>query len=192
MPIAPEHAFKEKSIKLLILPSLRTIYNRTFQCETPCIVVFNNGKGKESNCGFRKVLASLWLSSAHPNFVKRREKLFPVIEFHFYRNIYALFLKKMGWLWECLEMIFRMFPVYTQKTVPQRYLFFSICIGTTMYPSCQIMLRRLFNWYVTFFRKNILSFCIFPIGFHIFVKLHSSVFRNLLPTILQDIYLSYF
>ena len=36
MPIAPEHAFKEKSTKLLILPSLRTIYNRTFQCETPC------------------------------------------------------------------------------------------------------------------------------------------------------------
>ena len=134
-----------------------------------------NGKCKESNCGSRKILASLWLSSAHPNFVKRREKLFPVIEFHFYRNIYALFLKKMGWLWECLEMIFRMFPVYTQKTVPQRYLFFSICIGTSMYPSCQIMLRRLFNWYVTFFRKNILSFCIFPIGLHIFVKLHSSV-----------------
>ena len=56
---------------------------------------------------------------------KRREKLFPVIEFLFYRNIYALFLKKMGRLWECLEMIFRIFPVYTQKTVPQRYLFFS-------------------------------------------------------------------
>ena len=58
--------------------------------------------------------------------------------------------------------------------------------------SCQIMLRRLFNWYVTFFRKNILSFCIFSIGFHIFVKLHSSAFRNLLPTILQDIYVSNF
>ena len=36
MPITPEHAFKEKSTKLLILLSLRTIYNRTFQCETPC------------------------------------------------------------------------------------------------------------------------------------------------------------
>ena len=135
-----------------------------------------NDKCKESNCGFRKILASLWFLSAHPNFVKRREKSFPVTEFLFYRNIYALFLKKMGWLWECLEMIFRMFPVYTQKTVPQRYLFFSICIGT----SCQIMLRRLFNWYVTFFRKNILSFWIFAIGLHIFVKLHSSLFRHLL------------
>jgi hypothetical protein len=40
MPISPEHAFKEKSTKLLILPSLRTIYNRTFQCETPCSRVF--------------------------------------------------------------------------------------------------------------------------------------------------------
>ena len=37
MPITPEHPFKEKSTKLLILLSLRTIYNRTFQCETPCI-----------------------------------------------------------------------------------------------------------------------------------------------------------
>ena len=36
MPNTPEHAFTEKSTKLLILPSLRTIYNRTFQCETPC------------------------------------------------------------------------------------------------------------------------------------------------------------
>ena len=36
MPIAAEHAFKEKSTKLLILLPLRTIYNRTFQCETPC------------------------------------------------------------------------------------------------------------------------------------------------------------
>ena len=39
MPITPEHAFKEKSTKLLILLSLRTIYNRTFQCETPCITI---------------------------------------------------------------------------------------------------------------------------------------------------------
>ena len=37
MPIAPEHAFKEKSTKLLKFLSLRTIYNRTFQCETPCM-----------------------------------------------------------------------------------------------------------------------------------------------------------
>ena len=36
MPINPKHAFKEKSTKLLILLPLRTIYNRTFQCETPC------------------------------------------------------------------------------------------------------------------------------------------------------------
>ena len=95
-----------------------------------------NDKCKESNCGFRKILASLWLLSAHPNFVKRREKSFPVIEFLFYRNIYALFLKQMGWLWECLEMIFRIFPVYTQKTVPQRYLFFSICIGIAVRSCC--------------------------------------------------------
>ena len=36
MPIAPEHAFKETSTKLLILLPLRIIYNCTFQCETPC------------------------------------------------------------------------------------------------------------------------------------------------------------
>ena len=36
MPISPEHAFKEKSTKSLIHLPLRTIYNRTFQCETPC------------------------------------------------------------------------------------------------------------------------------------------------------------
>ena len=36
MPISPEHAFEEKSTKLLILLPIRTIYNRTFQCETPC------------------------------------------------------------------------------------------------------------------------------------------------------------
>ena len=34
MPIAPEHAFEEKSTKLLILLPLRTMYNRTFQSET--------------------------------------------------------------------------------------------------------------------------------------------------------------
>ena len=34
---AAEHAFKEKSAKLLILLPLRTIYFQTFQCETPCI-----------------------------------------------------------------------------------------------------------------------------------------------------------
>ena len=32
-----EHAFKEKSAKLLILLPLRTIYFGTFQCEIPCI-----------------------------------------------------------------------------------------------------------------------------------------------------------
>ena len=37
MPITPENAFKEKSTKLLILLLLRTSYNRTFQCETPCM-----------------------------------------------------------------------------------------------------------------------------------------------------------
>ena len=37
MPITPKHAFKEKSTKLLILLPLRTIYNHTFQYETPCI-----------------------------------------------------------------------------------------------------------------------------------------------------------
>ena len=36
MPITPKHAFKEKSTKLLVLLPLRTIWNRTFQCETPC------------------------------------------------------------------------------------------------------------------------------------------------------------
>ena len=34
MPIGPEHAFK--SAKSLILQPFRTIYKRTFQCETPC------------------------------------------------------------------------------------------------------------------------------------------------------------
>ena len=33
---AAEHAFKEKSAKLLILLPLRTIYFYSFQCETPC------------------------------------------------------------------------------------------------------------------------------------------------------------
>ena len=41
MPIAPKIAFKEKSAKLLILLPLRTIYFRTFQCETPCILQLN-------------------------------------------------------------------------------------------------------------------------------------------------------
>ena len=36
MPIALKHVFKEKSRKLLILLPLRTIYFRTFHCETPC------------------------------------------------------------------------------------------------------------------------------------------------------------
>ena len=41
MSTALEHAFKEKSTKLLILLPLRTIYFWTFQCETPCTM----GKG---------------------------------------------------------------------------------------------------------------------------------------------------
>ena len=40
MPITPKHAIEEKSTKLLILLPLRTIYNRTFQCETPCTTLF--------------------------------------------------------------------------------------------------------------------------------------------------------
>ena len=36
MPITAEHPFKEKSTKLLTLLPLRTIYFRTFQCETVC------------------------------------------------------------------------------------------------------------------------------------------------------------
>ena len=36
MPVAAEHAFKEKSAKLWILLPLTTIQIRTFQCETPC------------------------------------------------------------------------------------------------------------------------------------------------------------
>ena len=46
MPITPEHAFKEKSTKLLILLPLRTSYNRTFQCETPCITLLTLTKYK--------------------------------------------------------------------------------------------------------------------------------------------------
>ena len=37
MPIAAQHAFNEKLAKLLVLLPLRTIYFRTFQCETPCM-----------------------------------------------------------------------------------------------------------------------------------------------------------
>ena len=47
MPITPKHAFKEKSTKLLILLPLRTIYNRTFQCETPCIYLRNRYFGNK-------------------------------------------------------------------------------------------------------------------------------------------------
>ena len=38
MPTAPEHVFKEKSTKILILLPVRTIYFQTFQCETPCTI----------------------------------------------------------------------------------------------------------------------------------------------------------
>ena len=41
MPISPEDASKEKSTKSLILLPLRTVYNRTFQCETPCTSVIH-------------------------------------------------------------------------------------------------------------------------------------------------------
>ena len=40
MPIASE----EKSTILLILLPLRTIYFRTFQCETPCILLLYQSK----------------------------------------------------------------------------------------------------------------------------------------------------
>ena len=49
MPITQEHAFKEKSTKLLIFLPLRTIYNRTFQCETPCIISRNGMVGCRDN-----------------------------------------------------------------------------------------------------------------------------------------------
>jgi hypothetical protein len=38
MPIAAEHAFKEKSARSLIPPPLRTTSKRTFQCEIPCSI----------------------------------------------------------------------------------------------------------------------------------------------------------
>ena len=41
MPTTPEYAFKEGSIKLLVLPPLRTIYFRTFQCDIPCMCSSN-------------------------------------------------------------------------------------------------------------------------------------------------------
>ena len=43
MPTTSEHAFKEKSTKLLILLPLRTSCNRTFQCGTPCTRPIPNG-----------------------------------------------------------------------------------------------------------------------------------------------------
>ena len=45
---AAEHAVKEKSAKLLVLLPLRTIYNRTFQCETPCIYIWTNYGGDQN------------------------------------------------------------------------------------------------------------------------------------------------
>ena len=47
MPIATEHAFKEKSAKLLILLPLRTILKQTFQCETPCIYRWTRKEGRD-------------------------------------------------------------------------------------------------------------------------------------------------
>ena len=54
MPIAPEHAFKEKSTKSLILLPLRTIYNRTFQCETPCSNIVSS-KGRWTRFKYSKL-----------------------------------------------------------------------------------------------------------------------------------------
>ena len=55
MPITPEHAFKERSTKFLILLSLRTIKKRTFQCKTPCMKTRNSNihnKVIKSNPGY--------------------------------------------------------------------------------------------------------------------------------------------
>ena len=50
MPTAPEHAFKEKSTKSLILLPLRTIDNRTFQCERPCTKIYGSNKNHHQLC----------------------------------------------------------------------------------------------------------------------------------------------
>ena len=65
MPIAAEHAFKEKSTKSLILLPLRTIYNRTFQCETPCsklpTTTFKNAwRAKKRNNFMKTGKNSMW------------------------------------------------------------------------------------------------------------------------------------
>ena len=51
MPTALEHAFIEKSTKLLIFLPLRTIYFRTFQCETTCTrqIVYSSKEKLSSN-----------------------------------------------------------------------------------------------------------------------------------------------
>ena len=72
MPISPEHAFEEKSTKLLILLPLRTIYNRTFQCETPC----NWNQMANSKCVGQKFIffkiKSLWFSFLDKIFTQLR------------------------------------------------------------------------------------------------------------------------
>ena len=65
MPITPEHAFEEKSTKLLILLALRTVYNRTFQCGTPCSKrqkVCPSLKRICKNCSFSFLLTQKWLN----------------------------------------------------------------------------------------------------------------------------------
>ena len=71
-----------------------------------------------------------------PKFRKKARKVISRYRISFLSQHLCSISKQMGWLWECLEMIFRMFPVYTQKTVPQRYLFFSICIGIAVRSCC--------------------------------------------------------
>ena len=72
MPIASEHAFKEKSTKLLILPSLRTIYNRTFQCETPCSRV---SRVKKSLMIFRVINSDEERGFMYPNWPSKLHQL---------------------------------------------------------------------------------------------------------------------
>ena len=85
MPIATEHAFKEKSTKLLILLPLRTIYNRTFQCETPYrgnswIVPFF--KREPHYCRFNSIARSL-TNLQNPN---KLVNLHFLVQFHRYSS----------------------------------------------------------------------------------------------------------
>ena len=60
MPITTKHAFKEKSAKLLTLLPLRTIYFRTFQCETPCIKTSNLWLRALLKCGYYSREGLIW------------------------------------------------------------------------------------------------------------------------------------